>query len=190
MRTAPFAAALATLLLLAGCSGAEQAPEGPALPKGFDVPPGVTLTAPGTTLATGEPASVVLELDEGSASAVTVTVREVRKGSIKDFRFFSLDAASRTATPYYVDVSVRNEGPAGIGGVSLPVLAHSDANTVYPANELVGDFEPCPRSTLPSRFLQGSAAKLCLIYMLPRGEALRTIDLQPGEPADAVSWKP
>lgn len=188
-RTGPVAASVLVLALGAACSSADEAPPVPT-PKGFDVPAGVTLTQPGTSLALGKPATVVLDLGDGAASAVTVIVDEVRKGTLKDFRFFSLDEQSSTATPYYVDLTVRNDGPAGLGGSSLPVLAHSSAETVYPASELVGDFEPCPSSALPGRFLSGASATLCFIYLVPKGETLRTIDLQPSDASSAVRWKP
>ncbi|WP_370186656.1 hypothetical protein [Aeromicrobium sp.] len=187
----PLLAALAVGLVVSGCSRSEdeaQAEPAPS-PSGFDVPDGVTLTDPGSRLDVGDEGTVVIDLGDGAASAVTVTVEKVRRGSIKDFRFFTLDEKSRDATPYYVDATVRNDGPAGLGGSSLPLLAHADDDVVYPASELVGRFRPCPSSALPERFLAGASADLCFIYLLPRGTALRTIDLQPGDAASAVRWR-
>jgi hypothetical protein len=185
------AALVVALLGLAASSSGGSDDDKPTadVPKGFDVPAGVTLTPAGSTVKVGAAASVVYEVDDAT-SAITVLVRAVRKGSMKDFRFFSLDAASRASTPYYVDVSVRNEGPAGLGGVTLPVLAHTASNTVYPPNELVGTFKPCPTSALPKSFLEGAAARLCLIFLLPEGETLSTVDLQTGSEADAIHWRP
>jgi hypothetical protein len=184
-------ALVAALLVLAGCSSGSGGDDKPKadVPKGFDVPAGVTLTAAGSTIKAGDAASVVYEVDD-AASAITVRVKAVRKGTMKDFRFFSLDAASRASTPYYVDVAVRNEGPAGLGGVTLPVLAHTASNTVFPPNELVGTFKPCPSSALPKSFLKGATAQLCMIFLLPKGETLSTVDLQTGSEADAIHWRP
>lgn len=185
------ALALSVALVLAACSGARDEAAPAPTPRGFEVPAGVTLTRPGTVLALDEPATVVLELGDGAASAVTVAVTDVRRGDVEeDFRAFSLDAASRAATPYYVDVVVRNEGPAGLGDSSLPLLAHGDADVLRPASELVGAFEPCPSSALPGRFLRGASARLCFVYLLPAGERLRTVDLQPGGDDTAVRWDP
>jgi hypothetical protein len=180
----------AAALVLAGCSsgGSDDVKPKPDVPKGFDVPAGVTLTPAGSTVKVGDAASVVYEVDD-AASAITLRIMAVRKGTMKDFRFFSLDAASRSSTPYYVDVAVRNEGPAGLGGVTLPVLAHTASNTVYPPNELVGTFKPCPSSALPKSFLEGATAQLCMIFLLPKGETLRTVDLQTGSEADAIHWR-
>ncbi|MDR6119870.1 hypothetical protein QE370_003054 [Aeromicrobium sp. SORGH_AS981] len=182
--------ALGVGLVLSGCSRSEDEAEAAPSPSGFDVPDGVTLTDPGSTLDVGDEGTVVLDLGDGAASAVTVTVEKVRRGSIKDFRFFTLDEKSRDATPYYVNATVRNDGPAGLGGSSLPLLAHADDDVVYPASELVGRFRPCPSSALPKRFLAGASADLCFIYLLPRGTSLRSVDLQPGDAASAVRWRP
>jgi hypothetical protein len=85
---------------------------------------------------------------------------------------------------------VVNEGPSGLGGVAIPILAHAASNTVFPPNELVGDFKPCPNAALPESFLKASKADLCLVFLLPKGEKLQSIDLQTGTEADALHWKP
>ncbi|MCW2830010.1 MAG: hypothetical protein JWP31_702 [Aeromicrobium sp.] len=187
---------MAVAAVLAGCSSDPKSADEPkksdsvAVPKGFDLPAGVTLTPGGTRLAAGGSASVVYQVADRAASAITVTLTGVKKGSIKDFRFFSLDDQTRRSTPFYVSVTVKNEGPAGLGGATPPIFAHDSANTVYQANDIVGWFKPCPRAVLPKRFLPGSSAKLCLVYLMPKGKALVSVDLQTGSPQDAISWSP
>lgn len=161
-----------------------------AVPKGFDVPAGVTLTKGGTQLAEDQSASVVYQVGDRAASAMTVTVDAVKKGSIKDFRFFSLDAETKKATPFYVTVQVKNEGPAGLGGAALPIYAHDDSNTNLQASDIVGTFKRCPNAKLPKSFLAGESAKLCLVYLVPKGRALVSVDLQTGDPKDTITWKP
>lgn len=180
------------LVLLAACGSDEPKPAPRTdVPKGFQVPAGVTITEGGSTLEIGKSASVVYQVEEKASSAVTVTVNGVKTGNIeKDFTFFSLDEKLKAATPYYVRLSVVNEGPSGLGGVAIPVLAHTRSNTVFPPNELVGTFKPCPTSALPESFLEGSKADLCLVFLLPKGEKLQSIDLQTGTEADAIHWKP
>jgi hypothetical protein len=182
----------ALLVLLTACGGDEPPPKPRTdVPKGFDVPAGVTITKGGSTLELRQPASVVYQVEKGATSVVTVAVDEVRKGNIKkDFTFFSLDEKSKTAMPYYVRFTVENRGPSGLGGVSIPVLAHTASNTVFPPSELVGTFKPCPNPALPESFLESSKADLCLVFLLPKGEKLRTVDLQTGTEADAIHWKP
>lgn len=181
---------VAGVLTLGACSGSEPAPEATVpTPKGFAVPSGVTLTDPSTELAPGKPGTVVLEVGDGAASAVTLTVTKIAKGDILDFRFFSLDAASRASTPYYVKASVKNDGPAGIGGVGAPFVAHDDANTIVPPNVVNGEFKPCPGGTLPKSFLPGDTADLCMVFLVPKGRKLISVDARSDEPATAVRWK-
>jgi hypothetical protein len=182
---------VAMLALPAACGDDNATKPRSDVPKGFDVPAGVTITKGGSTLQLGRAASVVYRVEERAASAITVVVREVIKGSIdQDFTFFSLDSKAKSSTPYYVKLGVNNDGPSGLGGVAIPVLAHTRSNTVFPPSELVGTFKPCPNAALPKSFLKGSKAELCLVFLLPKGEKLRTIDLQTGSEADAIHWKP
>ncbi|MGH3458586.1 hypothetical protein [Aeromicrobium sp.] len=180
------------VVALAGCGSDEaKKPERTDVPRGFDVPAGVTITKAGSTLELGKPASVVYQIDEQAASAITVVVNKVDKGSIKkDFAFFSLDDEAKASTPYYVRLNVLNEGPSGLGRVRLPVLAHTRSNKVFPPSELVGTFKPCRNPALPKSFLKGKDADLCLIFLLPKGEKLQSIDLRTGTEADAIHWKP
>jgi hypothetical protein len=193
MRTA--AAAVIASLVLAGCGSSQEEPEAEptptaSVPAGFEVPAGIALTKGGTSLAVGEPATVVHQVGDGAASAVTVTVSKIKAGSMDDFRFFSLDDATRKSAPYYVTVSVRNDGPAGLGGAALPIFALDSTNTNLPANDIVGTFKPCPTSTLPESFLPAATAEVCLVYLVPEGRTLTSISLQTGATKDAVSWKP
>lgn len=186
-------AGVAALLFVAGCSSSSDGKKSDEVPvpKGLEVPKGVTLTKGGTTLTEDKPASVVYQVGDKAASVITVTVSSVRKGSIKrDFAFFSLDDEAKTSSPFYVDVTVKNEGPAGLGGAALPIFAHDSSNTNLPANDIVGTFKPCRNSTLPKSFLPGATAKLCLVYLVPKGKALQSVDLQTGSTKDAITWTP
>jgi hypothetical protein len=186
-------AGVAALVLVAGCSSSSDGKKSDEVPvpKGLEVPKGVTLTKGGTTLTEDKPASVVYQVGDKAASVITVTVSSVRKGSIKrDFAFFSLDDEAKTSAPFYVDVTVKNEGPAGLGGAALPIFAHDSSNTNLPANDIVGTFRPCRNSTLPKSFLPGATAKLCLVYLVPKGKALQSVDLQTGSTKDAITWRP
>ncbi|MEV7396889.1 hypothetical protein [Aeromicrobium sp. NPDC092404] len=193
MKQSRIVAAVGALVLVAGCSGSsddKKSDEVP-VPKGLEVPEGVTLTKGGTTLTEDKPASVVYQVGDKAASVITVTVSSVRKGSIKrDFTFFSLDEDTKSSSPFYVDVTVKNEGPAGLGGAALPIFAHDSSNTNLPANDIVGTFKPCRNSTLPKSFLPGATAKLCLVYLVPKGKALQSVDLQTGSTKDAITWTP
>ena len=189
-RPALMVATTVVLFAVAACSSSDPKDEGVPVPKGFDLPAGVTLTKGGTTLTEDKSASVVYQVGSSAASAITVTVTQVSKGKIEDFKFFSLDEETKQASPFYVSVTVKNEGPAGLGGAALPIYAHDNSNTIFPPNELVGEFPPCPTPALPATFLPGSSAKLCLVYLVPKGKALQSVDLQTGSAKDAITWTP
>lgn len=186
---APFvAASLSALVVLSACAGeAEPAPV-MTTPSAVDLPPGVRLTPTGEVLDVGDAGTTVIDLGNGARSAVTVTVQRVREGDLDDFRFFTLDESGEASTPYYVDVVVRNEGPAGLGGSSVPMYADSDADVLHPPTELVGDFEPCPATSLPESFLAGASEQLCFVYLLPEGQTLRSVDLVPSDEKGTLTW--
>ena len=77
-------AAVASVLLVAGCSGSSDGggkkSDAVPVPKGFDLPAGVTLTKGGTTLTEDKPASVIYQVGDKAASAITVTVTSVAQG--------------------------------------------------------------------------------------------------------------
>jgi hypothetical protein len=182
------AVVVALALTIGGCSKEEKAPTVP-VPKGFEVPAGVTLTEGGTNLAKGKPASVIYQIADKTRSVVTVAVTDVKKGNIKDFKFFSLDDETKQSTPFYVRATVKNAGPAGLGAAPIPLYAHDSDNTISLPNELVGEFRPCPNGTLPKSFLPDAAAKVCLVYLLPKGATLTSIDLKTTDQKDTITWK-
>ena len=195
VRTSRIAAVVvASALALGGCSSSDEPEPAPSAtasaPASFEPPAGVKLTAPGTALALGQPATVVQEVGDQASSAVTVAVTAITPGSMDDFRFFSLDEATKKSAPYYVTVTVTNEGPAGLGGAALPIFALDSTTTNLPASDIVGTFKPCRTATLPASFLPGAAASLCLVYLVPEGRTLTSINLQTGSTKDAISWKP
>lgn len=177
------------LFLLVGCGNKEEK-TAVETPSGFDVPTGVTLTDGGSDIAIGKSATIVYRVTDKARSALTVTVQKIKKGSMKDFRFFSLDKESKKSTPFYVTATVKNEGPAGLGGAVVPLYSHDSSDALSPPNELVGNFAPCPGGSLPKSFLPGSTAKVCLVYLIQPGATLVSLDLKAQDQKDAISWKP
>ena len=175
------------VLALAACR-AEPEPR-PVVPDGFDVPKGVRITDGGAKRQIGKPATVVYQIEQRAASAVTVSVTDVVVGNIAtDFRFFNLPEEVKSSTPLYVHVSVKNEGPSGMGGVALPILLRTTEDQVFPPNDVVGRFRPCPKAALPASFLPGARADICLVYLVPKGQEAESVDVQTGEPRNAIHF--
>lgn len=183
---------LTCVALTSGCGGDDEVPEPTAsTPAGFDLPAGVKLTAPGTTVKVGKKATFVYQLDDGVASAVTAKVTAIDRGAIEDFAFFSLDADSKASTPYYVKVTLTNDGPAGLGGAAPPFVVHDDQNSIAPPNTVTGTFKPCENRSLPKTLLPGKSAEVCMVFLLPKGRTLVSIDARSADDAArAVRWKP
>ncbi|MFL6090875.1 MAG: hypothetical protein ACJ71Z_12120 [Aeromicrobium sp.] len=168
--------------------GSEPQPR-PVVPDGFDVPKGVQITDGGAKRHIGKPSTVVYQIEQRAASAVTVTVTQVEQGDLaRDFQFFNLPEEVKSSTPLYVHLQVRNDGPSGLGGVALPIFLRTTSGRVYPPNDLVGEFRPCPNPALPASFLAGSKAELCLVFLLPKGQQAKSVDIQTGEPLDAIHY--
>ncbi len=182
---------LVIVLIAGGCGKAEKKVDTAPIPKGFEVPAGVTLTKGGTKLGVGRVAAAIYQVADKTRSVITVSVDSVVRGNIaRDFKFFSLDDAAKASTPYYVTATVKNIGPAGLGGAPIPLYAHDSTNTISPPNELVGQFNPCPNGTLPKSFLAEATAKVCLVFLVPKGAKLETIDLQTVDLKTPVTWDP
>jgi hypothetical protein len=174
-------------LVLSACQ--PEPTERSGVPEGFDVPKGVSITPAGSKRAIGRSATVVYQIEQRAASAITVVVSEVVQGDLaRDFQFFNLPDEVKGSTPLYVHLKVRNEGPSGLGGVALPIFLRTTTETVLPPNDVVGNFRPCPNPALPSSFLAGAKADLCLVFLVPKGSAAKSIDVQTGKPRDAIHF--
>ncbi|WP_293780880.1 hypothetical protein [uncultured Aeromicrobium sp.] len=177
---------LTAVLLLAACTGGGEEKE----PAGLDLPDGVTLTDGGSELAPGEPATVAYPDDEKGATALTVTVEKIQQGRIEDFALFSLTPEDAASTPFYVRLSVVNEGPGTPGTTALPMFANDGENLLISPNAIVGTFESCPQAALPADLPAGDDASQCLVYLMPEGASLESIDLQIADASDAIRWRP
>lgn len=177
---------------LAACGGSDEPAPDPTVetPAGFEVPEGVELSPPGADLKVGQEGTFVYDLGSGAASAVTATIDKITKGSVKDFTFFTLDAESKKSTPYYVTATITNRGPAGLGSTAPPFVVHDDQDSIAPPNALTGSFKPCATRSLPKSLLPGKSAKVCMVFLLPAGSTLVSIDSQAKELGDALHWKP
>jgi hypothetical protein len=175
------------LFAVSGCQSGPRAK--PVVPDGFEVPNGVRITDGGSKREVGKPATVVYRIEQGAASAVTVTLTELETGDLaRDFRFFNLPEEVKSSTPLYAHLRVRNEGPSGLGGVALPILLRTKKDTVLRPNDLVGKFRPCPKSALPKSFLPGSTSDICLVFLVAEGQQPESIDIQTGEARDAIHF--
>lgn len=201
LRVRAWTAAAATVLVatacLAGCSedsgaetdgGTDTATTESS--SGLEVPDGVQLSEAGSTLDVGDAASVIYRADENRRSVVTVTVRKIRKGKMSDFKGFSLDDKTRASTPYYVDVTIRNEGPGGLSRAAVPLYALDSTNAYFAPTALVGEFDKCAGGALPDKFYPGDRVSRCLLFLVPEDAKLASVQVRTADLDQPVSWKP
>lgn len=182
-------------LVLASCSsggeGTTNQPTASAAPSPtstVSVPPAVSLTAPGSSLSFGDPASVIFEPTQQRGTVLELTVRKAKRGSIKDFSSFVLDDYTRSATPYYVNVTVENVGEGDVGGVPVPLWGVDAEDTLLPAASFTTSFNRCPSEPLPKKFGAGATMNTCLVYLAPDGGTMEAVSFRPDEEFIPIRW--
>ena len=191
-----WALALLLMLPMGACSdgsddsGSDDASESPtATGPSVDVPAGVTLTEPGATLDLGQPASVVYDAGPQRASVLTVTVRKVVAGSMRqDFQNFVLGRSELKSTPYYVTATVRNAGPGKLGRATVPLYGFDSTNTYFPASPIVGNLDVCAGGPLPESFGPKATEQTCQVFLVGKGATLDAVELRPVEGFEPIRW--
>jgi hypothetical protein len=183
---------------LGGCSddpgpsdeGAQQSPSSSPSPSStVSVPSGVELTDEGSKLSFGDSATVIFEATQRSGTALELTVKAVRKGSLADLKGFILDDSyKRKANYYYADVRVKNVGEGDVGGVAVPLWGVNAANTLLPAVRFTTTFAPCPSKKLPAKFGPGDTFSTCLVYLSPDKGSLEAVSYRPSQEFDPITW--
>lgn len=153
------------------------------------VPEGVELTPQGSLLGVGDRATVAYEPRQDQVGVLDLTVRGLRETTFEEsFEGWQLDARTRSQTPYFVDVTVSNEGRADLGGRPVPLYLLDDASTLIEASTFEGEFDPCPSAPLPEQFRGGDTARGCLVFLAPEGQELAGVSFRPDQDFDAITW--
>lgn len=191
---------LALGLAVSGCGGgsgsADDEPSKAAaspstdLPTGdVEVPEGVTPTKAGAELDFGDTATVAYEPNTSKASVLDLTVKSVQRGRIKDLAAYQLDAATKKATPYYVDVVVENVGTGDLGGAAVPLFAVDGRDSLIQPSSFTSPFTTCPSTPLPAEFGKGERTSGCLAYLVPDGGELTAVSFRPLQTFEPITWE-
>lgn len=189
------AVTLAAALVLASCGGdGEKAAESPAVTTSpspsstVNVPETVELTDVGADLAFGDPATVIHEPDQKSGTVLELTVKKATEGTIKDFSGFILDDYTRTSTPYYVDVTVKNVGEGTLAGGAVPLWGVDAKNTLLPPASFTTTFDRCPSEPLPKKFEPEASFSTCLVFLAPDKGTMEAVSFRPNQEFDPIEW--
>lgn len=198
--TLPAAVALASALVLGGCSGGDDDPEstdGSATSSGgatssdtayLDVPDGVELTAQGSELDFGDTATVAFEPRQDRVAALDLTVQSIEKATFKMFVGWKLEDETLSTTPYFVQVKVTNVGETDLGGDRIPVYGVDGDNKLIEYSTFSSTFKPCPSLLFPKKFASGDTFKTCLVYLAPHKGKLTAAEFRPVEEFNPILW--
>jgi len=166
-------AAAALLLLLTACSGGED-----AAPKQAPEP---TETRLGQSVAVDYPSK-----DAEDATALTLGVAGVRKAPARDLALFAVPDGMQ---PYYVRVVMGNRGPADAAfPEGAPWWVHAAGDVLVPATAAPSGLSTCRPPRLGATLAAGQTVRGCLLYFVPEGTAVESVDFQPGDVTTAVRW--
>jgi hypothetical protein len=178
-------------LILSSCGGGDSDASDESSPSPTStvaVPEDVSLTEAGSELSFGDVGTVIYEPSQKRGSVLELTVKKVAKGSVKDFSSFILDAYTKSATPYYVTVNVKNAGESDIGGAAIPLLGVDAENTLLPAASFTTDFAKCDSDALPAKFGAGETHSTCLVFLAPDKGTLDAVSFRPTQEFDPITW--
>lgn len=178
----------------AGGSSATVTAPSPSPTPYLAVPPGVTLTAPGSTLAVRDRATVAWTLSigkrKGRVGVLGIRVVEIERTTFHaSFLGWKLPSgAKKTTTPYFVHAWVQNLGAGNLGGVAVPLLLADGDGPLVPASDFTVTFKACPGKVLPANFRPGDKARVCLVFLSPGEGVDVAATFRPAAEFDPISW--
>jgi len=182
--------ALAAVVLLASLSACSSGSEAESEPTpAFEVPAGIELTDTEKDLKIGSGATVAYpDLEDEAGTALALGVGSLTKAPRRDLALFTIPDGMQ---PYYATVMVANRGPAPASfAEGSPWWLHVAGDTLVPASASPAGFTRCSGLTLPEPVPAGTTVKGCLLFLVPHGTAVESVDFQPGDVTTAVRWTP
>lgn len=182
-------AALVLLLALAACSGGDDTDQSTEPTPGFEVPAGVTVSPAGTSKTFGESMAVPYPAaTDETGTALTLGVAGLNRAPRSDLALFTIPDGMQ---PYYLRIQMGNRGPGDASfPEGLPWWLHVTGDVLVPATAAPAGFSPCPAPKVAEPFPVGQSAKGCLLFFVPEGTEIESVDFQPGDVTTAVRWTP
>ena len=120
------------------------------------------------------------------AGTLTISVEKVRSGDFGDFVGLAGSGITKANQPFYVDVSIANEGDVDLGGLDVPLYLEDSRGTLSPPWGFAAPFEPCASGPLPDAFAPGDEAEVCLVFFASPAATFESITFQPTTETAAV----
>lgn len=188
---------LASTLVLAGCSGDGDSPDGEESQDAtasetaeayLPVPEGVELTAQGSTLEVGETATVAYEPRQDQVGVLDIEVTSLEKASFDLFVGWELSKQTRSTTPYFVRATVTNVGETDLGGRPVPLYLVDGENRLVESSIFTGSFKPCDDASFPKKFRTGDRLRACMVYLAPDKGELTAVSFRPTQEFNPITW--
>ena len=188
LRSVVIASVLAALLTACGGGDVEATADADPAPATAEVPDGVTPTDPGTALGYGDSATLVWQPTTDLTGVLDLTVQGVQERRASVFDGWLADDTMQEARPYFVSVTLTNVGDSDLAGQAVPLYLRDDRDRLGAPWTLGGDFTPCQSGPLPSPFVAGASAEMCLVYLAPDGARIEDMVFEPTEGYDPITW--
>jgi len=142
---------------------------------------------------------VVVDQTEASgakrSTTLGMTVSKVRQGTQQELKDggFRLDPEEETATPYYVDTAIENQGSSPISQRQLVSIEDGDGNSISSTTVISlggAPFAPC-RQDKDGDLPPGGSHERCSIFLVPEGATPKQVSFLPYDPetpTDFVYW--
>lgn len=194
---------VAATLALVGCSGDDEpSADAPTTSDGsqsatasetvepyLDVPDGVELTAPGSTLEVGDTATVAYQLPKNrGVGALDITVTSLEKASFDLFTGWELTKETKQTSPYFVRAKLENVGDTNLGGRPVPLYIVDGQNRLIESSVFTGTFKPCEGASFPKKFKPGDSVKACMVYLSPDKGELTAVSFRPSQDFNPITW--
>lgn len=176
-------------LMVSGCGGGDDSADETA-GTSVETTTAEGLTAPGVTLELGQPATVEFvpnAPDPNPTSNLQVAVTSVEPGTIKDLAQFTLPAAAKTASVYYVNADVQNVGDGNLAGTRLVLFGKVSDSLVVPPVTLRSSFPKCEYKPFGKKFTSGVTAKVCMVILAPDKGTISEIQWRETD-VEPISW--
>ncbi len=151
-------------------------------------------TAPGSTLAIGEPATVDYA-SGGTQGVVQILPTAIEAGDIADLAGFEMDEEARSMKPYYVRLTLTNVGDTNLEFTdpSSSISGIDDRGTEFPATIFFGAFDRCPYESAPAGFTSGVSYESCLTFLVPQEASIQGLSYSsfdtPYDFDNPVTWE-
>ncbi len=179
---------LVTALALSVSACASADPEStPDPPSTTAVDPDVG-TDPGTDLEFGEEATLAWQPEADVPGVLDLRVDAVAEQRQSVFDGWIRDERMAASRPYFVTITLTNSGESDLGGQEVPLYLRDDAGGLGAPWTLGGDFTACQSGPLPTPFVAGTDAEMCLVYLAPDGARIRDLVFEPTEGYDPITW--